>query len=90
MIIRVSDDPPEGNLPGRCDPETSDHSLNGKVHLLSIRAAAILGTSFLIAVTAGALTYLALGRSAASLPSGILAAGAAFAGAIRMLNSIIA
>lgn len=90
MIIRVSDDPPEGNLPGHGDPETP-HGLPGSaVRLLSGRAAAILGTSFLIAVIAGVLTYLALGHSAAGLPSGILAAGAAFAGAIQLLNSIIA
>ena len=39
---------------------------------------------------AGTLAYFAVGKSAASLPSGVLAAGAAFPGAIRLLNSIIA
>jgi hypothetical protein len=90
MIIRVSDDPPEGNLPGHGDPQTPDRKPDGKAGLLSARSAAILGASFLIAVIAGMLADIALGKSAASVPSSILAAGTTFAGAIRLLNSIIA
>ena len=88
MTHRVSDDPPQGNRPPSGDPEITDRPSGSKGGLLSARAAAILGASFLIAVIAGALTYFAVGKSAASLPSGILAAGAAFPGAIRLLNSI--
>jgi len=62
-------------------PETAPIT-NSK--LLSGRAAAIIGASFVIAVCAGTLTYLTAGKSSASL-----AGAAAFAGAIRLLDSII-
>jgi hypothetical protein len=90
MIIRVSDYPSEGNLPGHRDPQTSDGEPYGKAGLLPARSAAILGASLLIAVIAGMLADIALGKSAASVPGSILAAGTTFAGAIRLLNSIIA
>jgi hypothetical protein len=89
MTIRLSDDPPEGNPRSRSVMETP-HSEPGAKGLLSARSAAILGASFLIAVVAGVLTYLALGRSATGLAGAILAAGTAFAGAIRLLITIIA
>jgi hypothetical protein len=57
---------------------------------LSARSAAILGASFLIGVIAGALTYLTLGRFPADLGGAVLAGGAAFAGAIRLLMTIVA
>jgi hypothetical protein len=57
--------------------------------LLSARSAAILGASFLIALIAGGLTYLALGRSDSGLAGAILAAGTTFAGSIRLLITII-
>jgi hypothetical protein len=67
-------------------PETTP-ATNGK--LLSGRAAAIIGASFVIAVCAGTLTYLTAGKSSASLAGAILIGAAAFAGAIRLLDSII-
>jgi hypothetical protein len=57
--------------------------------LLSGRAAAIIGASFVIAVCAGMLTYLSAGKSGASLAGAILVGAVAFAGAIRLLDSII-
>lgn len=57
--------------------------------LLGGRAAAIIGASFVIAVCAGTLTYLAAGKSGASLAGAILAGAAVFAGAIHLLDSII-
>jgi hypothetical protein len=89
VSIRVSEDPSEGNPRGRSVTETS-HSEPAAKGLLSARSAAILGSSFLIAVIAGVLTYLALGRSAAGLAGAILATGTAFAGAVRLLITIIA
>lgn len=89
MIFRVSNPSPEGNNRSPGDPETSDSQPDAKGGLLSARAAAILGASFLIAIIAGGLTYLALGRSTPSLAGAVLAAGTAFAGAIRLLITII-
>ncbi|MGH3279817.1 MAG: hypothetical protein ACRDNW_11870 [Trebonia sp.] len=57
--------------------------------MLSARSAAILGASFLIAVIAGALAYFTLGRFPADIAGGALAAGTAFAGAVRLLMTII-
>jgi len=85
MSVRVSNRPPEGNPSGGPEPEIS-----GTGGLLSARSAAILGASFLIGVIAGALTYLTLGRSPADLAGAILAGGAAFAGTVRLLMTIIA
>jgi hypothetical protein len=58
--------------------------------LLTSRSAGILGASFLLAVVAAALAYLAVGKPSAGLAGAVLAGGAAFAGAVRLLNSIIA
>lgn len=90
MIFRVSDHPPEGNNRGGGDPEISDPQPDAKGGLLSARAAAILGASFLIGIIAGGLTYFALGRSASSLAGSVLAGGTAFGGTVRLLITIIA
>jgi hypothetical protein len=58
--------------------------------LLTSRAAAILGASFAIAVCTGILTYLTVGKPGAGQAAAVLAGSAAFVGAIRFLNSIIA
>jgi hypothetical protein len=61
--------------------------------LLSARSAAILGASCLIAAVAGVLAYLTLGKSPADLAGAALAAlaaGTAFAGAVRLLMAIVA
>jgi len=58
--------------------------------LLTGRSAGIIGASFVIAVCAGALTYLAVSKPGTGLAGAILAGGAAFAGALRLLDSIIA
>ncbi len=89
MTTRVSDDPPQGNPRYQSVTETSDGG-QGPRGLLSARSAAIIGTSFLVALIAGVLTYLALGRSAAGVAGALLAAGTAFAGTIRLLLTIIA
>ena len=89
MISRLSDGYSAGNPRDRSVTETSDEEQGGR-GLLSARSAAILGASFLVALIAGALTYLALGRSDPSLAGAILAAGTAFAGTIRLLITIIA
>jgi hypothetical protein len=85
---RVSDPSSEGNPPRQPGTETSDRERDGS-GLLSARSAAILGASFLIAVIAGVLAYLTLGRSPADLAGAGLAAGTAFAGAVRLLMAII-
>jgi hypothetical protein len=85
MSVRVSKQSPEGNPSGEPDPEKT-----GVDALLSARSAAILGASFLIAVCAGILAYLALGRFPADLAGAVLAGGTAFAGAVRLLMAIIA
>lgn len=89
MSVRVADPPEEGNPPGRPGREISGHDRDGG-GLLSARSAVILGASFLIAVIAGALAYFTLGRFPADLAGAALAAGTAFAGAVRLLMAIIA
>ena len=89
MFQRLQKKAPQQKVPGSRywkTPETAP-ATNGK--LLSGRAAAIIGASFVIAVCAGTLTYLTAGRSSASLAGAILVGSAAFAGAIRLLDSII-
>jgi hypothetical protein len=63
---------------------------HGDSSLLTPRSAGILGASLVIAACTGVLTYLAMWRLATGLPTALLAAGAAFAGAIRLLDTIIA
>ena len=89
MSIRVSDPSSEGNPPRQPSPEISGRDRDGG-GLLSPRSAVILGASFLIAVIAGVLAYLTLGRFPADLAGAALAAGTAFAGAVRLLMAIIA
>jgi len=88
MSIRLSDCPSEGN-----PPRPADAGIPGRERdssgLLSARSAAILGASFLISLITGVLAYLTLGRSSADLAGAILAAGTAFAGAVRLLMAII-
>jgi len=89
MSVRVSDPPEEGNPSRQPGREISGYYRGGG-GLLSARSAIILGASFLIAVIAGVLAYLTLGRSPADLAGAALAAGTAFAGAVRLLSTIIA
>ncbi|MCC5581867.1 hypothetical protein IMZ11_40330 [Microtetraspora sp. AC03309] len=53
--------------------------------LLSVRSALILGLSLIFGAAAAVLTYFAVGSAAGA----ILAAGAATAGAIGLLNQIV-
>ncbi len=89
MTVRVTEPPGEGNPPSQPGPEISGRDRDGG-GLLSARSAVILGASFIIAVIAGVLAYLTLGRSPADLAGAALAAGTAFAGAVRLLMAIIA
>jgi hypothetical protein len=89
MPVRVSDPPEEGNPSSQLGPEISRRDRDGG-GLLSARSAVILGGSFFIAVIAGVLAYLTLGRFPADLAGAALAAGTAFAGAVRLLMAIIA
>jgi hypothetical protein len=89
MSVRVSDPPGQGNPSRQPGPEISGRDREGG-GLLSARSAVILGASFLIAVIAGGLAYLTLGRFPADLAGAALAAGTAFAGAVRLLMAIIA
>jgi hypothetical protein len=88
MRFRISDLRAEGNPPRRAGGETYGREGDGS-GLLSARSAAILGASFLIGFITGVLAYLTLGRSPADLAGAILAAGTAFAGAVRLLMAII-
>lgn len=87
MAVRIPKPPPQGNPPRRQSSEISP--LDRGDGLLSIRSAAILGASFLIAVIAGGLAFLTIGRFPADLAGAGLAAGTAFAGAVRLLMAII-
>ena len=89
MSVRISDRPSEGNPPRRSRREIAGLDRDGS-GLLSARSATILGASFLIALVAGVLAYLTLGRFPADLTGAVLAAGTAFAGAVRLLMAIIA
>jgi hypothetical protein len=89
MPVRISDHPEERNPSRQPGREISGHDRDGG-GLLSARSAVILGASFLIAVIAGGLAYLTLGRFPADLAGAALAAGTAFAGAVRLLMAIIA
>jgi hypothetical protein len=88
MLVRLSNHSQERNPHRGPGPENPGSEGNGA--LLSARSAAILGASFLIAVIAGVLAYLTLGRFPADLAGAILAAGTAFAGAVRLLVAIVA
>jgi hypothetical protein len=90
MITRLQLRASAGKVPSSPSRETPEAAPNSSSKLISGRSAGIFFASFLIAVCAGALTYLMAGRSGASLAGAILASGATFAGAIRLLDSIIA
>lgn len=82
---------PQGeDLPARPGRETSGTELDAKPSLLAVRSAVIFGSSAITAVIAGVLALLALGHSTAGLAGSALTAGAAFAGAIRLLKDIVA
>jgi hypothetical protein len=87
MAVRISKPPSQGNPPRQPTSEISGRDWDES--LLSIRSAAILGASFLIAVVAGGLAFLTIGRFPADLAGAALAAGTAFAGAVRLLMAII-
>jgi hypothetical protein len=89
MFNRLSKSVSPGKVPGAVGPETAESApIDQKT--LSGRWAGIIGASFAIAVIAGILTYLATGKSGASMYGGILAGGAAFTSAVSFLNSHIA
>ncbi|HEX6524119.1 MAG TPA: hypothetical protein VF070_29585 [Streptosporangiaceae bacterium] len=88
MSRRLRQSSSGGNLPRRHDWETYDRG-RGDNGLLSARSAGILGASFAIAVCASGLACLAMGGLPAGLPGALLAGGAAFAGAVRLLIRII-
>ena len=89
MIQRLQKKASQQKVPSSLHPETSENETAPDGRLLSGRAAAIIGASFLIAICAGALTYLAVGKPGADIAGAILAGGAAFAGSIRLLDSTI-
>jgi|HubBroStandDraft_5_1064220.scaffolds.fasta_scaffold2798929_1 hypothetical protein len=89
MIQRVQKKVSQQQVPSSRDWETPEAAPTTSSKLLSGRAAAIIGVSFAIAVCAGTLTYLTAGKRGASLAEAILVGAAAFAGAIRLLDSII-
>lgn len=88
MSRRLRQSSSGGNIPRRHDWETGDRGRGGD-GLLSPRSAGILGASFVIAICASGLACLAMGGPPAGLPGALLAGGAAFAGAVRLLIRII-
>jgi hypothetical protein len=90
MIKRLQKNASPEQVPGSHDWETSGSAANTDGRLLTVRSAGIIGASFMIAICAGVLTYLAVGKPGPGLAGAVLAGGAAFAGAIQLLNSIIA
>ena len=89
MLQRLPKKTSQQKVPSSRYWETPKPAPAANSKLLSGRAAAIIGASFMIAVCAGTLTYLAAGKSGASLAGAILVGAAAFAGAIHLLDSII-
>lgn len=90
MIKRLHNKASEQKVPINREPETPESPPAVRPGLLPGRWAGILGASFLVAVCAGVLTYLAVSKPGADLAGAVLAGGAAFAGAVRLLDSIIA
>lgn len=80
----------EGDLPSHAGRETSGTEPDSRASLLAVRSAVIFGSSAIIAIIAGVLAFLALGHSTAGLAGAALTAGAAFAGAVRLLKDIVA
>lgn len=89
MFQRLQKKASQQKVSGSRYRETPESAPTTDSKLLSGRAAAIIGASFVIAVCAGTLTYLTAGKSGASRAAAILVGAAAFAGAIRLLDSII-
>jgi hypothetical protein len=90
MIMRLQKTASKQKVPSSHRQETQEPAAIAGGRLLTGRSAAILGASFAIAVCAGVLAYLAVGKPGANLAGAVLAAGAAFVSAIRFLDSIIA
>jgi hypothetical protein len=89
MIQRLQKKTSGQKVPSSRDRETPETPPTASSKLLSGRAAAIISASFAIAICAGTLTYLTAGKRGESLAEAILVGAAAFAGAIRLLDSII-
>jgi len=89
MIQRLQKKASQQKVPSSHNWETPETAPTTSSKLLSGRAAAIIGASFVIGVCAGTLTYLTVGKRSPSLAEAILVGAAAFAGAIRLLDSII-
>lgn len=90
MIKRLQKTASPRKVPSSHDWETPESGPNTDGRLLTVRSAVILGASAAIAVCAAALTYLAVAKPGAALAGALLAGGTAFAGAVQLLNSIIA
>lgn len=88
MIKRLHKNASKQKVPSREVRETRETSTRDG--MMTGRTAGILFASFVIAVGAGLLTYLVVGKPGANLAGAALAAGAAFKGAICLLDSIIA
>ena len=82
--------PDGGDLPKHAERETSGTEPDARASLLAVRSAVIFGSSAIIAIIAGVLAFVALGHSTAGMAGAVLTAGAAFAGAIRLLKDIVA
>jgi len=79
-------DVPEGR-----DPETSKTDFPRRKGLLTLRAAVILGSSLVLAIATGILTYVSSAPHASGMPTTAIAAGAAvFVAAVKLLDAIIA
>jgi hypothetical protein len=74
------------NAHGDLTVETAAASQAGQQPLITLRAAFVLGSGLVTGTAAAILTYLATARPAGA----VLAGGAACAGTISLLHSIIA
>lgn len=81
--MRLRRPPTDGNPPAEIPVPPGPAARRA---LLSVREALILSGGFLIGLAAGVLTYLGLHNLALA----VLAAGPAFAGAIKFLDAVIA
>ncbi len=75
----------DGNLPDAEDSKTAVR----ESALLTPRAAGILGASAIVAVCAGVLAWMALGRVASAWPGAVIVGATAFAGAVTFFRGII-
>jgi hypothetical protein len=89
--MRAPRRPSQQKLPESHDHETSNPDIAAKRALLTLRAAVILGSSLVLAVAAGTLTYLSGPRHTGGIPTTAIAAAAAvFVAAVKLLDAIIA